>query len=757
MERVGLLLAKTIALALVGAGAATTPDADTATSTTSVQTTVNLVTTKNAADVVGVSTNSEGDLDALLVALGVNSLIVIGCTVTFSVLRLRFPLVYSGGAGSERFASGDSLWSWVKASVTLSTEERIEVVGLDNALLIEFTRVCMRILLMAGTPLVLVLLPLHYLFGDGGDQVDSLSKLEMGNVRSQSEQQEGHPWLYYVHAIAAWGVCLVAHTEVYRAQSMFLRQRFQWLKRLPFPRCATLLVEAIPYNYQSDAKLHDFFSAAFSAGSVKEAHVVRVAKDLAAMFGQREVSREKLRKAELQFDKTGDRPMVRPKIFRGSGAQVDAIEFYASDIASLDERIKEERASVQKEAESVGGVNGHCGFVTFSRRREAEMALNARFSASSHAWKVSVPPDPSDILWKDLKHKHVEANLLRELIGYMCIAGLFVGFMPICIFVTNIARAFEAPGPLQPIWAAFAPTLGLVLFLSFLPSALLFIFRQFFLLKADAWSQSRLQIWYFWFQVLYVILVTTVGGSLFNRAKDLADNPSSMFDLLGVMLPQASHFYMNYLVLQWTTHATNMIRKTNLIKFLMFRAIYDEKEAHKLSEPEDQDYMGLGSRSARFTINMLIGIIFSSISPLVAVLAFVNFALCRLFYGYLTVFSETRKPDLGGVFWVSQLRHLQIGVMIYSVLTIGVLKMRAKDIYPMCIAGPTLLFSIWSFWNFRWRFEWEKLPLDQIVFDEGQGSQEAACGVYVQPELQEETEAAIDPIQPYPQPQNEAV
>ena len=51
----------------------------------------------------------------------------------------------------------------------------------------------------------------------------------------------------------------------------------------------------------------------------------------------------------------------------------------------------------------------------------------------------------------------------------------------------------------------------------------------------------------------------------------------------------------------------NLTRYMNLSKFLGFRAVFTEEEAKKRAEPEDQDYYGFGSRSARWCINLLVG------------------------------------------------------------------------------------------------------------------------------------------------------
>merc|ERR1719410_33657 len=111
-----------------------------------------------------------------------------------------------------------------------------------------------------------------------------------------------------------------------------------------------------------------------------------------------------------------------------------------------------------------------------------------------------------------------------------------------------------------------------------------------------------------------------------------------------------------------------MLRTSNLAKFKIWSTIYGEAIAVKKAEPEDQDYYGLGSRSARFTFMLTLSLAFCSLSPLITILGFVNFWMCRKVYGYLCVFSETKKPDLGGAFFVDQLRNVTEGMFIYIIL-----------------------------------------------------------------------------------------
>jgi hypothetical protein len=308
--------------------------------------------------------------------------------------------------------------------------------------------------------------------------------------------------------------------------------------------------------------------------------------------------------------------------------------------------------------------------------------------------------------------------------------------MPLVIGITNVAKVVNM-GPLQPVWQGLAPTMGLQLMVAFLPTILLLIFRVFFTLKADAWSQAMLQNYYFWFQVVFVIMATAVGQDVKGFTDTLATDPFAIFGVMADTMPYATHFFMNFQVLQWVTHVMNILRYVTLAKYKALSQLFPEDKAKELAEPEDQDYYGIGSRSARWTIQMCIGIVFGTLSPPVSVLTFLNFAVVRVVYGYLIPFAETKKPDLGGVFWVSQLKHLFVGNIIYCILMIGVLAKRAANLGPMIIAAPSLGYVIWSMQRFKTQFNWEKLPFEELMLDKVSDAKtpRESLGTYVQPEL----------------------
>mmetsp|Transcript_30131 Transcript_30131/g.54588 ORF Transcript_30131/g.54588 Transcript_30131/m.54588 type:complete len:761 (+) Transcript_30131:98-2380(+) len=658
-----------------------------------------------AEKVMGVKGNNYGDFTAFLsgVASSVATLSVI--SVIFSVLRQRYPIVYSGNVvkGLLPFRPADTYLSWTTVGFEVSTDEALDIVGLDSALMLEFINLAMKLMLIIGIPGLLGLSPLHCFFG-GAEGVDILSWFGMNNVR------RGHRWLYYVHGLMVVFVCVTVRNCVYNAQTQFLQRRFQWLKRMASPRCRTVMVEGIPEEFRSDEKLREFFSKAISADAVKDVFILKHTETLEGLVAAKASDEESKRQAELQFQKDGVRPTLRPGY--ATLEHVDSIDYFTKEVEKAEPLIAEERKRVLQEAKkTAGGMNCQNAFVTFNDRKHAEMAKELTFAPDMDEWVVSVPPELSTVNWANLRQSD-EAQTANSFLGLLAVFGLYVSFMPVCIGTTNLATAIN----LGPLWASLAPTLGLTLFLSFLPTVLLLIVDTFFPLKSSQLAQEKLLVWYFWFQVIFVIFVTAIGNDFVQFCREVAENPVGLLSIMADQLPKATHFYMNYIALQWSAHFTQLLRYVNLSKFLTFKNLYPEEEAKMKSEPEAQDYYGFGSRSARWSINVLIGIIFGTLCPAIPLLVFVNFLICKMIYGYLILAAETRKPDLGGPFWVSNLRHILIGSVIYCMLMTGVLVDRAPNCIPAAMALVSLGFSAYSVWQFDHRFRWEALPFYEIMY-----------------------------------------
>ncbi|CAK8997836.1 Uncharacterized protein RSN1 (Rescuer of SRO7 at high Nacl protein 1) [Durusdinium trenchii] len=682
----------------------------------------------SGAGIVGIKLNGKGDFPAFWAGLMTNCVMLVGCYIAFLILRKVYPMMYQANQDSfdklkdGPHRMGDGLLAPVWAALGPSIDDVVEMVGLDHGMLLEFSNFVMKLFLFLGVPALMVLSPL-YAFSGGHAANSRLSTIGFANVRENS-------LVCYPVAFFVWYAVIVTQVYIFRVQeTCFMHRRKAWLMRMPMPRSQTVLVESIPFEYQNAASVTQFFEEIFGAGCLKQVSFIRQSSTLLSCITARNYCSQDLHEAEFAWDKEG-------------AVDTDRQSLLEKKLAEAVAKVEEERKKILSSDEDMCGA----AFVTFKDQKQSIMALNMRYTADDEEFVVSVPPDPSDVRYADLQldPRHVAAS---SLIGYGLIAGIFFGFIPIVAGITNLTTLesvckigflndfFGRNPSLAAMWEGLASTLGLTIFMSFLPTFLVMIFSACFTMKANAWEQHHIQQWYFYFLVVYVLLVTAVGTSLWDRFKELVESPTSILQLIAQTLPAASHFYLNYVPLQWGTHGMNMLRYVNLFKFLGFRKVCSEDTARIKAEPEDQDYYGMGSRSARHTLIAVTGLVFCTLSPLITVLCFINGAVCRFLYGYLFVYAETKKADLGGVFWMTQMRHMQQGLLIYIALMTGVLLERANSIVPSVIAGSSAVLWLYSYRRFNHAFHLENLPLRDIKGAAAVEKRETSKLDYVQPEL----------------------
>jgi len=626
------------------------------------------------------------------------------------------------------FIPSTTWFGWVTASWKLTETDVLHFAGLDQAMLVIFFELAMQVLGIIGLPMVLIVGTLNAFCGGGAAGNDYLSYLGMANVRHD------RIGIYTVHAVAVWLVCWTVSHHVFLAQKRFVCIRKHWLLEMGSPQKSSVMIEGIPEENCSDEKLKSYFNSVFDEDVVESAWVIKRADStLGPLIEERFAALDNLHQAQFEKERTGVAPKVKEQ---------DSIECYRARVKELTRDIEIARKMILLDAiHPSRGVCTSTAFVTFKHARHAYLATLLAYTYDDTEYVVSVPPDPASIIWSDFQ---VDENLQigRDLLGYAALVALFWGYMPIVVLISSVTQVsnlvalspvFRVLEPVSTLWDAEVSSLALTLFMSFLPTMLCLIFTSFFVLKERAALQLFIEKYYFWFLVVYVMLVTAVGTSIMSTLEQIAKNPISVFSLLANTLPASTHFYLNYLPLQWVSHWAYLTRYMNLIKWIVFSAIYDSETAKLKSEPEDQAYYGIGAHSARSTFLFCLCIVFSTITPLITWLGFINFWSARTVYPYLMVFAESRKPQLGGDFWVHQLVHVQKLMFLYITVMAGVLFERSESKGPGICVCCCYIFQAWTYRRFQ-RLRWESLSFEDISQSNAakHGSRKATRPTYIQ-------------------------
>lgn len=171
----------------------------------------------NVAGLSGVEPDgATGGLSALALGVVGNAALVALLFRSVERLRRNHPL-HEGNLLRETWVPWGSQemlaqkWGWLRAAMSLNTDDVEAAAGLDAAMMVEFADLSMQVLSIIGLPLICILCPLHFFCGGSIDQDDPLSWIGMANVESGS-------WLCWVHSGIVWFVVIVVQHSLKRAQ-----------------------------------------------------------------------------------------------------------------------------------------------------------------------------------------------------------------------------------------------------------------------------------------------------------------------------------------------------------------------------------------------------------------------------------------------------------------------------------------------------------------------------------------------------------
>lgn len=727
----------------------------------------------DVAALMGVKRNAEGDTDALISALVFGTVLLVITVATFMWLRRCLPFIYAHRVlesdprhGAMALpASHGGLFGWAIAAWNVTDEQVMEAAGLDALMFLEFCRLLQRLMLIISPLVIGILCPMHYYCSQAGPSDELLGRLGILGLLAGYGQEPRSAAPLWVHASMVWIIVLLTLHLTNNTHLHFLKYRFQWLGNIPEPRSTTLMVESIPEEYRSDEKLKAYFVHLFTEAAIGHAYIVRKTDTLCEKVAELELNQHYLMLAERQWEKDGKDPAKVPKMssswvslarFSNEPAQ-SAIEVYSREVQDLKAEVSRERAHVDEAAaKSDPAVVSSSGFVTFTSQRWCRHASREQFREDTQEWVVGMAPDPTDVVYKDLA-KDKLAQTRGNVIATVLLVVVFLVWTPLVALSSSLVSLpkLQKFFPLLVHFVAHYPmansllhgvlaTFALKFLMSWLPTILMTIIREFWTLKAGAWAQLKLQSRLFIFQVTFVLFITTVGVSLQRSLTRIIHNPKEVVSLLAETLPEASHFYLNYVLLAWFTVAMELLRYFQCAQYLWYTLVsgMSSEKAREAGEPEDQDSFGLGARFGKVALIMTLALVFSTVMPLITLFAFIYFFLCNICYAYLLVFAETRKPDLGGAFWIVSLRHILFALIVYVTLMVGILSSTSADAsgrspgrYPAVAIAPVFLVLFLA-WRRLGQLNWEILPFETLAdTDHEHGKTRSIwAGIYMQPE-----------------------
>ncbi|KAG2068049.1 DUF221-domain-containing protein [Suillus decipiens] len=379
------------------------------------------------------------------------------------------------------------------------------------------------------------------------------------------------------------------------------------------------------------------------------------------------------------------------------GEKVDTIDWCRQEIAATTglltqgrQILADQNLSLPEDASEDGKVDKNdrakqtyppvnSAFVTFNQQIAAHLAVNALTHHEPYAMADRyLEVSPPDVIWGNLGLNPYEKRI-RVALSYSATAALiifwaipvaFVGIISniegLCVRESWLAWLCKLPSPVIGIIQGILPPVLLAVLMMLLPIVLR-LFGRFEGIPTHTGLELSLMTRYFIFQVVHSFLIVTLSSGIFAALPSLLSNPSSIPGLLAEYLPQASTFFLTYILLQGLSGvAGGFLGIVGLIIYYVKlfilgstpRSIYNIKYA--------QTTVAWGTLFPSITLLVVITLAYSIISPVINGLACFTFFLFYLLYKYLFLYKYTQPPsaDTGGLFFPKAIQHVFVGMYI---------------------------------------------------------------------------------------------
>ncbi|KAI9980331.1 hypothetical protein PInf_026411 [Phytophthora infestans] len=282
--------------------------------------------------------------------------------ILFESLRRRFRRAYDNRRQEEDIfnmstlnSRSDGLFHWVPAGFRVSDDEILQRCGLDTMTFLRFLRLGQKLALLA-VGCSAVLFPLYATAAQPRVKqglVDPLTRISMSNL------PEGNDRLW-APTVVAFIMAAYAMRLLIREYKLYVRYRHEVLGRMEAPQYS-VLVNDLPLHLRTRQTLEIYMSKIFPS-SIRNVYVALECATLEMLVDRREKVRGALEHALSKCERSRMRPRHREGRSRirmmmcktGSrGFEVDSIDHYQDQLATLNEEVAREIRSIDDAQEQL--------------------------------------------------------------------------------------------------------------------------------------------------------------------------------------------------------------------------------------------------------------------------------------------------------------------------------------------------------------------------------------------------------------------
>ncbi|KAM0887716.1 hypothetical protein ACQ4PT_028848 [Festuca glaucescens] len=666
----------------------------------------------------------------ICVAAGFNVVTALAFLLAFAFLRLQpvndrvyFPKWYlkgmrdspsSAGAAVTKYVNIDfrsyfKFLSWIPAALKMPEEELIEHAGLDSVIYLRIYRTGLKIFVPITILAFAILVPVNWTNDalEGLKVVQSdIDKLSLSNVPYGSKRFVAHVVMAYAFTFWTCYVLLKEYEIVTTMRLCFLASE----KRRPDQ--FTVLVRNIPPDPdESVSELVEHFFLVNHPDHYLKHQVVYDANKLADLVEKKKKMRNWLDYYLLKFERKSKRPTTKTGWLGCFGSDVDAIDYYKSEIEKIGKEEAEERKKVMKDPKSIMPA----AFVSFRSRWGAAVCAQTQQTSNPTTWLTEWAPEPRDVYWNNLSIPFVSLTVRRLIIAVAFFFLIFFYVVPIAFVqaLANIEGIEKALPFLEPLIErpsiksfiqGFLPGIALKIFLIVLPTILMYM-SQFEGLISQSSLERRTASKYFIFLFFNVFLGSIITGSALEQLKTyLHQSANDIPRTFGVAVPMKATFFITYVMVDgWSGVALEITRIRAFVIFHLknWFLVKTEKDREEAMDPGSICFYW---SEPRIQLYFLLGLVYAPVTPLLLPFILVFFALAYVVYRHQIINVYNQRYESGAQFWPQVHLRIIVALIVSQLLLLGLLSTKGlEEATPALLVLPVL--TIWFHKYCKNRFE----------------------------------------------------
>ncbi|KAF9938543.1 hypothetical protein BGZ67_010692 [Mortierella alpina] len=384
------------------------------------------------------------------------------------------------------------------------------------------------------------------------------------------------------------------------------------------------------------------------------------------------------------------RPRHRPAVFPMSlfasccGAEkVDSVLAYRSELSNLNASIQaRQQAAMTVMHESQDKDKMSAAFIQFNHQLGAHLATQAVI----HRKTLTMAPrhlevHPKDVLWDNLGHSFRDRNIRRVIAIVLTITLIVLWAIPVTFVAAvskleNIVRfapflsgVYKLPTVVVGIIQGLLPPIGLAVLMMVLP---IILYKLAHLGGEVLSTRKTLAVItsYHWFSVVHVLLVTTLANGIFPAIDLIKENPNNIMTMLSTSLPQASTFFLSFILLSFVQIPMMLLQIGPLIGYWIGKLLSSTPRQMYATE-RTMGSVDWGTTIPVHTIAFSIGLLYSTIQPFILPLMVIYFGFYYLAFRHMFLYVYSQPFDSGGLIFPRIIDQIYVAIILFEIVMLG--------------------------------------------------------------------------------------